>query len=122
MNPTVHRSSRSVKIDDTPMSHEIPPQPKRKYELKRRAEDMAATRRRITEAAIELHGTVGPSRTTLSAVAEQAGVERRPLSRPFRPEAALFEACSTHWFAAHPWPDPGSWRAIRNPQQRLERA
>jgi AcrR family transcriptional regulator len=95
---------------------------KRKYELKKRAEDMAATHRRITEAAIELHGTVGPSRTTLSAVAQRAGVERRTLYRHFPTEADLFAACSTHYFTAHPWPDLGGWRAIRDPQQRLERA
>ena len=102
------------------MSRESPP--KRKYKLKKRAEEMAETRLRITEAAIELHGTVGPSRTTLSAVAEKAGVERRTLYRHFPTEANLFAACSTHYFSANPWPDLGAWRAIRDPQQRLERA
>jgi AcrR family transcriptional regulator len=102
------------------MSREI--RPKRKYELKKRAEEMAETHRRITEAAIDLHGTVGPSRTTLSAVAKRAGVERRTLYRHFPTEADLFEACSTHYFTANPWPDLGSWRAIRDPRQRLERA
>ena len=96
--------------------------PKRKYELKKRAEDMAETHRRITEAAIELHGTVGPSRTTLSAVAERAGVERRTLYRHFPTEDDLFAACSAHYFTANPWPDLGTWRAIRDPQQRLQRA
>jgi AcrR family transcriptional regulator len=102
------------------MSHEIPP--KRKYELKKRGATMAETHRRITEAAIELHGTVGPSRTTLSAVAERAGVERRTLYRHFPTEADLFAACSAHYFAANPWPDLDDWRAIPDPQQRLERA
>jgi AcrR family transcriptional regulator len=102
------------------MSRELTP--KRKYELKRRAEQMAETHRRITEAAIELHGSVGPSRTTLSAVAERAGVERRTLYRHFPNEADLFAACSIHYFAANPWPDFGDWRAIRDPRQRLERA
>ena len=95
---------------------------KRKYELKKRAEQMADTHLRITEAAIDLHGTLGPSRTTLSAVAERAGVERRTLYRHFPTEADLFAACSTHYFTANPWPDLGSWRAIRDPQKRLERA
>jgi AcrR family transcriptional regulator len=108
------------KIDDTSMSREIPP--KRKYELKKRAEEMAETHRRITDAAIELHGTVGPSRTTLSAVAKRAGVERRTLYRHFPSEADLFAACSTHYFTANPWPDLGTWRAIGDPRQRLERA
>lgn len=102
------------------MSREIPP--KRKYELKKRAEEMAKTHLRITEAAIELHGTVGPARTTMSAVAKRAGVERRTLYRHFATEADLFAACSTHYFGANPWPDLGSWRAIRDPQKRLERA
>ena len=102
------------------MSRESPP--RRKYELKKRAEEMAGTRLRITEAAIGLHGTIGPSRTTLSAVAEEAGVERRTLYRHFPTEADLFSACSTHYFTANPWPDLGNWRAIRDPHQRLERA
>ena len=102
------------------MSLEITP--KRKYELKKRAEEMADTHMRITEAAIELHGTLGPSRTTMSAVAERAGVERRTLYRHFPSEADLFAACSTHYFAANPWPDLASWRAVRDPHQRLERA
>jgi AcrR family transcriptional regulator len=95
---------------------------KRKYELKKRAEQMGATRRRITEAAIDLHGTVGPARTTLSAVAERAGVERRTLYRHFPTETDLFAACSTHYFSANPSPDLGEWRAIRDPRERLERA
>jgi AcrR family transcriptional regulator len=95
---------------------------KRRYELKKRAEDMAGTHRRITEAAIALHGTVGPARTTLSAVAERAGVERRTLYRHFPTEADLFEACSAHYFTANPWPDLEAWRAIGDPRERLERA
>jgi AcrR family transcriptional regulator len=95
---------------------------KRKYELKKRAEQMGETRQRITEAAIELHGTVGPARTTMSAVAERAQVERRTLYRHFLNEADLFADCSSHYFAANPWPDLGHWRAMRDPQQRLERA
>ena len=102
------------------MSHESPP--KRKYELKKRAEEMAETHLRITEAAIELHGTVGPARTTLSAVAKRAGVERRTLYRHFPTEADLFAACSAHYFAANPLPDLDAWRAIRDPHERLGRA
>ena len=95
---------------------------KRKYELKKRADEMAETHQRITDAAIELHGSVGPSRTTMSAVAKRAGVERRTLYRHFPSEADLFAACSTHYFALHPWPDLDKWRAIRDPQERLERS
>jgi AcrR family transcriptional regulator len=102
------------------MSNEM--RTKRPYRLKKRAESMAETHLRITEAAIALHGTVGPARTTLSAVAEQAGVERRTLYRHFPTEADLFAACSSHYFAANPWPDVDRWRAIKDPEKRLVRA
>lgn len=117
---TIHPFDRYGKIGDTTMSPETTT--KRKYELKKRAEQVADTHRRITEAAIELHGSVGPSRTTMSAVAERAGVERRTLYRHFPTDSDLFAACSTHYFAANPWPDLAAWRAIADPQQRLERA
>jgi AcrR family transcriptional regulator len=119
-NLNVTSVDRSVKIHDTIMSRES--NKKRKYELKKRADGVAETRLRITEAAVELHGSVGPSRTTMSAVADRAGVERRTLYRHFPNEADLFAACSSHYFTAHPWPDLGDWRAIRDPEQRLERA
>src|SRR3954465_3419805 len=80
-----------VKIHWTPMTVET-----RRYEKKRRAELEAETRRRITESAMELHGTVGPSRTSISAVAERAGVRRSTVYRHFPDETALFTACSTH--------------------------
>jgi len=95
---------------------------KRKYELKKRAADMADTRRRITEAAVDLHGTVGPARTTLSAVAERAGVQRHTLYRHFPTEAELFQACSAHYFTENPLPDLEAWRGIGDPGERLARA
>jgi AcrR family transcriptional regulator len=95
---------------------------KRKYELKKRADEMAETRRRITEAAVELHGTVGPARTTLSAVAQRAGVQRHTVYRHFPTEADLFGACSTSYFTTNPWPELEPWHAISDPQQRLARA
>jgi AcrR family transcriptional regulator len=94
---------------------------KRKYELRRRAEGMEETRRRITQAAVELHGTLGPARTTMSAVAERAGVQRHTLYRHFPTEDALFTACSAHWTDQNPWPDQERWRAIADPAERLQR-
>jgi AcrR family transcriptional regulator len=92
---------------------------KRPYRKKRRAELEAQTRRRITESAVELHGTLGPSRTSMSAVAERAGVRRSTLYRHFPDETALFNACSSHWAAANPAPDLGCWAAIDDPDERL---
>jgi AcrR family transcriptional regulator len=95
---------------------------KRPYRKKRRAELEGETRRRITESAVELHGTVGPSRTSMSAVAERAGVRRSTLYRHFHDEAALFEACSSHWAAENPPPDITAWAAIEDPDERLRTA
>ncbi len=95
---------------------------KRKYEKKRRAEAEARTRLRITESAVELHGSLGPARTSMSAVAEHAGVRRSTLYRHFPDERALFGACSAHWAAANPPPDIGAWASIEDPAQRLDTA
>ena len=95
---------------------------KRKYELKKRADEMAQTRLRITEAAVELHGTIGPARTTVSAVAERAGVQRHTVYRHFPSDAELFAACAGHYLEANPWPDPDPWRTISDPHQRLATA
>jgi AcrR family transcriptional regulator len=94
----------------------------RKYEKKARAEAEAQTRRRITESAVELHGSLGPARTSMSAVAERAGVRRSTLYRHFPDERALFGACSAHWAAENPPPDIGGWAAIEDPEARLEAA
>jgi len=92
---------------------------KRTYRKKRRAELEEQTRRRITESAVELHGTVGPSRTSISAVAERAGVRRSTVYRHFPDEAALFDACSAHWNAQKPPPDLEAWARIADPDERL---
>jgi AcrR family transcriptional regulator len=95
---------------------------KRPYKKRRRAELEAQTRRRITESAVALHGSVGPSRTSMSAVAEHAGVPRSTLYRHFPDEAALFSACSAHWAASNPPPDLGRWAAVDDPDERLRGA
>jgi AcrR family transcriptional regulator len=87
--------------------------------MKRRAESQEQTRRRITESAVELHGTSGPSRTSISAVAAHAGVRRSTVYRHFPDEAALFDACTAHWATANPPPDLAAWAAIDAPDERL---
>jgi AcrR family transcriptional regulator len=96
------------------MAHE-----KRPYRKSRRAELEEQTRLRLTESAVELHSTLGPSRTSMSAVAEHAGVRRSTLYRHFADEAELFEACTAHWGAANPLPALEDWTPIRDPDERL---
>lgn len=91
----------------------------RRYRKRKRAQAEEETRRRITEAAVELHGTVGPANTRLTDVAELAGVSRATLYNHFPTQVDLFTACSTHWAASNPFPDPSTWTAITDPAQRL---
>jgi AcrR family transcriptional regulator len=95
---------------------------RRPYQLRARADAMDRTRARITQAAIELHGSIGPAATTMSAVAERAGVTRATLYRHFPNEEILFRACSAEWRSANPSPDPAQWATISDPYQRLATA
>ena len=91
----------------------------RTYTLKRRAEQQAETRRRLVEAAVELHGSVGPALTTFSMVAERAGVQRHTLYAHFPDERSLFLACSGLAMERDPLPDAEPWRAIADQRERL---
>ena len=92
---------------------------RRRYRKRRRAELEAETRRRITEAAVKLHGTVGPARTTVAGIAREAGVQRATVYRHFPDEDAIFMACTSHWNALHPAPDIRRWAEIDDPAMRL---
>jgi AcrR family transcriptional regulator len=94
----------------------------RTYELKERARRQEQTRRRIVAAAVDLHTSVGPARTTISGIAELAGVERHTVYAHFPDELTLFRACSDHWSTRHPAPDIALVAAIDDPSQRLRRA
>jgi AcrR family transcriptional regulator len=91
----------------------------RKYDLKQRAQSQAETRRRIVEATVKLHGSVGPARTTISAIAQRAGVQRLTVYRHFPDERSLFQACSGHWAVVHPRPDVSRWATLADPEERL---
>jgi AcrR family transcriptional regulator len=95
---------------------------KRSYRMTRRAELEEETRLRITESTVALHQELGPARTSISAVAERAGVRRSTVYRHFPDEAALFAACSSHWRAANPPPDLSAWAVIADPGLRAETA
>jgi AcrR family transcriptional regulator len=95
---------------------------KRVYRLSARAESQAETRQRIVDATIELHEKLGPAYTPVSAIAERAGVQRLTLYRHFPDEAAIFAACTSHWSAQHPFPDPARWDGIADPAARAAAA
>lgn len=91
----------------------------RAYTLRKRAERQAKTRRKIVEAAVDLHSSVGPARTSLSMVAERAGVQRHTLYAHFPDERSLFLACSGLALERDPLPDAEAWGAIKDRRERL---
>src|SRR5262245_3021420 len=91
----------------------------RTYTLKKRAEQQAETRLRIVEAAVELHSTVGPALTTISMVAERAGVQRHTFYAHFPDERSLLQACSGLSLERDPLPEAAPWRKIEDKGERL---
>ena len=89
------------------------------YKLKRRAEQQAETRQRIVEAAVDLHGSVGPALTTISMIAERAGVQRHTVYAHFPDERSLYMACSGLAHERDPPPEAGAWRNIADRPERL---
>jgi AcrR family transcriptional regulator len=94
----------------------------RSYTLKKRAEQQAETRRRIVEAAVELHSSLGPAATTFSMVAERAGVQRHTLYAHFPDERSLAMACSGLVHERDPLPEAAAWRGIADRAERLTAA
>jgi AcrR family transcriptional regulator len=91
----------------------------RRYELKQRAEQVEATRRRIVESTVALHLERGPAATSVAEVARRAGVQRRTVYNHFPDDASLFAACSDHWRMQHPPPDPAGWTDLRQGLREL---
>ncbi|HXG35452.1 MAG TPA: TetR/AcrR family transcriptional regulator [Dehalococcoidia bacterium] len=104
------------------MSRSVNNNVRRKYQLKQRAKRQAETRQRIVEAAVSLHEALGPARTTISALARKAGVQRLTVYRHFPREEDIFTACGQHYLTQNPPPDPSSWPPVSDPEKRLRQA
>lgn len=74
------------------------------------------------DAAVALFEEVGPARTTISAVAARAGVQRLTVYRHFPTDGSLAHAAAERHLARNPLPDMTDWFAVRDPRARLERA
>jgi AcrR family transcriptional regulator len=92
---------------------------KRMYTLRARARRQAETRERIVTATSELHREVGPARTTVAEIARRAGVQRLTVYNNFPDERELFAACSAHWLARNPVPDPSPAFEFSDPSKTL---
>lgn len=93
----------------------MPKEPKRSYVKKARQEKMEQTRARIVDAVVALHQEVGPSKTTIAAIAERAGVQRLTVYRHFPEESDLIAACSHRYSQLNPPPDPARWPSDGSP-------
>ncbi len=87
--------------------------------MSKRTEQVSGTHQRIVDAAVALHGSVGPARTTIAGIAEKAGVTRLTVYRHFPDDEALFSACSSHWLSQQQLPDPTEWSRHTDPLERL---
>jgi AcrR family transcriptional regulator len=87
--------------------------------MRKRAEQVDETRQRIVEAAVRLHGTVGPAATTIAGIAAEAGVTRLTVYRHFADDEALYAACSARWLSRQQLPEPDRWLRVANPADRL---
>ncbi len=94
----------------------------RPYRMGRRREQLDAMRERITEAAFELHCTIGPAQTTISAVADLAGVQRHTVYHHFPDLRSLIRACTEHAVLYTGFPEAAPWSAIDDPTVRLRHA
>lgn len=95
---------------------------KRPYQLKKRAKSREETRQKIIDATMQLHEEIGPRATTISAIAERAGVQRLTVYHHFPDETAVFEACTSHWLNLNPPPDPALWDGLDDPLASLATA
>jgi AcrR family transcriptional regulator len=125
MNTPVHslllaQESSHVNIGDHMRS--LKEKKPRAYQLRARAEKQAATHQALAKAAYELHSSVGPAKTTISAIADRAGVQRLTVYRHFPDQDAIFNACIAHAFAQDPPPNPQEWMPITDPESRLRAA
>jgi AcrR family transcriptional regulator len=87
--------------------------------MRQRADNVAETSRRIVEATVHLHGTIGLTATTITAIAEEACVTRLTVYRHFPDVTTLYRACSMHWMSQQVQPDPRAWAHIADPARRL---
>jgi len=56
----------------------------------------------------------------VSEIAQRAGVRRATVYNHFPTDLELIDACSSHWFAQSPPPDPTPWAQIPDPVRRTE--
>jgi AcrR family transcriptional regulator len=91
----------------------------RPYKLQKRAESRDQTRRRIIEAAVDLHCTVGPARTTVSQIAKRAGVQRHTYYAHFPDDRSLFLACSELALEHGPLPEVARLKDLKAGRDRI---
>jgi AcrR family transcriptional regulator len=97
----------------------------RKYEMRRRAEAVEATRRRILEATSACHRERGMLATGMDDVARRAGVAVGTVYRHFPTLEQLIGACGAVFMTRFALPEPAEaatiFRGLRSREERLAR-
>ncbi|MHC5020107.1 MAG: TetR/AcrR family transcriptional regulator [Planctomycetota bacterium] len=88
----------------------------RRYDASRRRAQAQRTREQILDAAVELHGQ---GVTAYEPLADAAGVSVATVRKHFPNKEALFEGCTSHFFAALEAPRLDDAAALRDPAARL---
>lgn len=92
----------------------------RTYRSTKRAEAVEETRRRITEAVVQLHREKGVVATTYDDIARRADVAPATVYRHFPTVADLIPACGARIMEITSPPDPGILYRKRTPAERLQ--
>src|SRR5262245_224787 len=93
----------------------------RRYRLDRRAEIAEETRRRIVKATYELHGEQGIHATTMTHIAERAGVSVGTVYHHFPTYQDAVFACSQHADATNPFPTADIFAGLTTMEERVRR-
>jgi AcrR family transcriptional regulator len=93
----------------------------RRYRLERRAETAGETRRRLVEATFALHAEQGIYATTMSHIAERAGVSVGTVYHHFPTYQDAVAACAQHVDESLPLPAADSFAGLTSMDARVRR-
>lgn len=93
----------------------------RKYELKRRAESVEETRRRIIDATFDLHSEKGVLATSMQDVAERADVALRTVYNHYPTVDDLVAGCAKKVIALLARPTPAIFSGLETYEERVRR-
>jgi AcrR family transcriptional regulator len=93
----------------------------RRYRSERRAETAEETRRRLVEATHQLHAEQGIYATSMTQIAERAGVSVGTVYHHFPTYEHAVSACAAHAAQSHPFPTVQTFAGLTSLEERVRR-